>query len=114
MPIYEFKCGDCNKVTNFFTRKIDLDVTPNCENCGSANLTRLVSSFGRAYTRADILDMYGDASNASDPDAIRDPRQIGTWVEKRFDEYGVDLPDSAREMIDAARDGEMPGPVKDL
>jgi len=58
--------------------------------------------------------MYGDASNPSDPDAIRDPRQIGSWVEKRFDEYGVDLPDSAREMIDAARDGEMPGPVKDL
>ena len=61
-----------------------------------------------------IRDRYGDASNPSDPDAIRDPRQIGSWVEKRFDEYGVDLPDSAREMIDAARDGEMPGPVKDL
>ena len=114
MPIYEFNCGECRKVTNFFTRKVDLEVTPSCENCGSDDLTRLISNFGRAYTRADIMDMYGDATDAKDPDSIRDPRQIGSWVEKRFDEYGVDLPDSAREMIDAARDGEMPGPVKDL
>jgi hypothetical protein len=26
----------------------------------------------------------------------------------------MDLPDGAREMIDAARDGEFPEPVKDL
>lgn len=75
-----------------------------------------MSKFGRAFSRSDILDRYGDPTqmHAGDPDAYRDPRQIGTWVEKRFEEYGLDLPESAREMIDAARDGEMPGPVKDL
>ena len=48
------------------------------------------------------------------PDAYKDPRQIGSWVEKKFDEYGMDLPDGAREMIDAAREGDFPDPVKDL
>jgi hypothetical protein len=43
-----------------------------------------------------------------------DPRQIGRWVENKFDEYGMDLPGEAREMIDAARDGELPDAVKDL
>ena len=44
----------------------------------------------------------------------RDPRQIGRWVEKKFDDYGMDLPEEARTMIDAARVGELPDPVKDL
>jgi hypothetical protein len=35
-------------------------------------------------------------------------------VERKFDEYGVDLPGEAREMIDAAREGEFPKPVDEL
>ncbi len=35
-------------------------------------------------------------------------------MEKKFEQYGMDLPDGAREMIDAAREGELPEPVKDL
>lgn len=112
MPIYEFRCAECNKITNHFTRKIDTEVRANCEHCGSEKTSRMMSKFGRSYTRADIIDRYGD--NPQGDDAYRDPRQIGSWVEKRFDEYGMDLPDGAREMIDAAREGEFPDPVKDL
>jgi hypothetical protein len=46
--------------------------------------------------------------------SIEDPRQIGRWVEKRFQDYGMDVPSETREMIDAARDGELPDPVSDL
>jgi hypothetical protein len=35
-------------------------------------------------------------------------------VEKRFDEMGMELPQEARTMIDAAREGDFPDPVKDL
>jgi putative FmdB family regulatory protein len=115
MPIYEFRCADCGKVTNHFTRKIDTEVKANCEHCGSPRTSRLVSKFARTYTRADIIEKYGDPSeNGGGPDAYRDPRQIGSWVEKKFESYGMDLPAGAREMIDAAREGEFPDPVKDL
>ena len=113
MPIYEFRCAECGKITNYFTRKIDTEVTPACEHCGSAKTARMISKFGRSYSRADIMEKYGDPSDGG-PDAYRDPRQIGTWVEKRFEEYGMDLPEGAREMIDAAREGDFPEPVKDL
>ena len=73
-----------------------------------------MAKFGRTYTRSDISDRYGHPSEGGGSDAYRDPRQIGSWVEKKFDEYGMDLPDGAREMIDAAREGEFPDPVKDL
>src|SRR5512146_3347239 len=100
MPIYEFRCSECGKVTNHFTRKIDTEVTASCEHCGSARTSRMVSEFGRTYSRADIIEKYGDPSEkAGGPDAFRDPRQIGTWVEKRFQDYGMDRPDSASEMM---------------
>jgi putative FmdB family regulatory protein len=112
MPIYEFRCADCSRITNYFTRKIDTETTAKCEHCGSARTSRMMSKFGRSYSRSDIIEKYGEPG--SGPDSYRDPRQIGSWVEKRFGEYGMDLPEGAREMIDAAREGEFPDPVKDL
>ncbi|MEP7215107.1 MAG: zinc ribbon domain-containing protein [Anaerolineaceae bacterium] len=115
MPIYEFRCADCGKVTNHFTRKVDTGLKVPCEHCKSAKTSRMMSKFGRTYSRSDIIERYGDpADGRGGPDDYRDPRQIGSWVEKRFDEYGMDLPDGAREMIDAARDGVLPDAVKDL
>jgi hypothetical protein len=35
-------------------------------------------------------------------------------VERKFQEYGMEVPEQAREMIDAAREGELPEPLKDL
>lgn len=115
MPIYEFRCADCKKITNHFTRKIDTGITAACEHCGSASTSRMMSKFGRSYSRGDIIERYGDPSSGGTGfEEYRDPRQIGGWVEKKFEEYGMDLPEGAREMIDAAREGEYPEPVKDL
>ena len=90
MPIYEFRCADCGKVTNHFTRKVDTELKVACEHCKSAKTSRLMSKFGRTYSRADIIDRYGDpADGGGGPDAYHDP-------------------------IDAAREGELPDAVKDL
>ena len=34
MPIYEFRCADCGRITNHFTRKIDTEVKAPCEHSG--------------------------------------------------------------------------------
>jgi hypothetical protein len=59
-----------------------------------------------------VREQFGSAPRSMDD--YSDPRQIGRWVEDKFDEYGMDIPEPAREMIDAARDGELPDAVKDL
>jgi hypothetical protein len=59
-----------------------------------------------------VLEQYG-----AEPKRIedyKDPRQIGRWVERKFDEYGMDVPSEAKEMIEAAREGELPKPVDEL
>ncbi|MBM3139590.1 MAG: zinc ribbon domain-containing protein [Chloroflexi bacterium] len=115
MPIYEYRCEACGKLTSVLVRSARTAETPRCEHCRSRKLKRLISRVTGVKSERDVLDEYGaPAGGVAGPDAYRDPRQIGRWVEKRFEEYGMELPGETREMIDAAREGELPKPIKDL
>jgi putative FmdB family regulatory protein len=114
MPIYEYRCGDCQLVTEAFHRDLKKAKNPNCEHCRSAKMTRVISRFATPKTEAQVMEQYGVPDPGAGPDAYKDPRQIGRWAEKRFEEMGVEMPAEAKQMIDAAREGDMPDPVKDL
>ncbi|MFN8639448.1 MAG: zinc ribbon domain-containing protein [Dehalococcoidia bacterium] len=111
MPIYEYRCDDCDRVTSVFVRSVTSSVEAVCEHCGSKRLQRMMSRVARVKTAADVLDEYGDGSG---PEGVRDPRQIGRWVEKRFEEYGVEVPAETRDAIARAREGDLPDAVKDV
>lgn len=112
MPIYEFKCRDCGRLTSVFTRSIGASYEAGCRHCGSRSLERAVSRFAYHKSEQTILEEYGAEPKRLED--YRDPRQIGRWVEGKFDEFGIEMPKEAREMIEAAREGELPEPVKDL
>lgn len=114
MPIYEYRCIDCRRLTSVFARTVSSTVDPVCGSCGSKRIERAPSKFAYHRSEQQILEQYGEPQPGAGPDAYKDPRQIGRWVEKRFDEMGMELPAEARTMIDAARQGEFPDPVKDL
>ena len=114
MPIYEYRCPKCRSITEAFHRSLERAATPACEQCGADGLQRAVSRFATPKTEAQVLEQYGSPGPGAGPDAYRDPRQIGRWAEQRFEEMGVEMPSEAKQMIDAARSGELPAPVKDL
>lgn len=105
MPIYEYRCQSCRAVTSVFVRSARAEVAARCERCDGVDLKRLMSRVGRVKGAQDVLDEYGTPEAG---EAYRDPRQIGSWVEQRFQDYGMDLPDETREMIDRAREGDFP------
>ncbi len=111
MPIYEYRCAACDQVTSIFVRSASAIIDERCEHCGSTDVSRLVSRVARLKTDRDVLDEHGDGTG---PDGIQDPRQIGRWVEKRFEEYGMDLPQETREQIDRAREGVLPAAIDDI
>ncbi len=114
MPIYEYRCQSCGQITPQFVRHPEHARAPACEHCGHARTTRALSRFATLRTEQQVMEQYGMPEAGAGPDAYKDPRQIGRWVEQRFDQLGMDLPDEARTMIDAARSGDLPDPVKDL
>ncbi len=111
MPIYEYKCKACSRLTSQFVRNTGAERPPVCQHCGGKT-ARALSRFAVGRSGASVKEAFGAAPRSAEE--YRDPRQIGRWVENKFDEYGMDLPDGAREMIDAAREGELPDAVKDL
>lgn len=112
MPIYEYTCGDCGRLTSVFTKSMSAEVDATCTHCGSRKLSRALSRFAYHKSEQRVLEEHGAEPKRMED--YKDPRQIGRWVERKFDEYGMELPGKAREMIDAAREGELPSPVDEL
>ena len=112
MPIYEYTCADCGRLTSVFLKTMSAEVEAACHHCGSRKLARALSRFAYHRTEQQVLEQYGAEPNRLED--YKDPRQIGRWVERKFGEYGMELPGKAREMIDAAREGELPPPVDEL
>jgi putative FmdB family regulatory protein len=111
MPIYEYKCADCGRLTSVFQRSMGSAPDARCKACGSRKLERALSAFAHHRSASDAAGGFAEPRRLED---YKDPRQIGRWTERKFQEYGVDMPKEAREMIDAAREGELPDPIKDL
>jgi putative FmdB family regulatory protein len=42
MPIYDYKCRDCGKISEIFLRSLNESV--KCPECGSENMEKLISA----------------------------------------------------------------------
>lgn len=113
MPIYEFRCRTCGQKSSFFTRRVSQPLTPVCATCGS---TELAQVFGFAYHKSmqTVHEESGEPTMFPGNDYYKDPRNIGRWAEKRFKDMGMEMPESVKDKIQAAREGEMPESLKDL
>ncbi len=43
MPLYEYRCKACGKITEFLLLRSDEEETVVCKYCGSKNLDKLIS-----------------------------------------------------------------------
>lgn len=114
MPIYEFVCRACNKRSSFFIRSMNQSFSPVCPACGGTDLTRAISTFAHHKSIKTIHEESGEPTMNAPLEYYKDPRNIGRWTEKRFQDMGMEIPDSVKQTIDAAREGELPKPLKDL
>ena len=108
MPIYEYRCEDCGRVSSFFTRAIGSALEPVCSHCRGSNLKRRMSSFAMGKTARSVHEKYPTGGGSRPQEYYSDPRNIGRQVEDSFARYGVEMPESVRETIDAAREGDLP------
>lgn len=107
MPLYEFRCRACGLRQTRLFQTFEASQAATCSGCGAGSMTRLVSRFSVGHSVSQIHER----TSAGD---FSDPRNIGRFAEERAAAMGVELPSEVRTMIDAARDGDLPAPVKDL
>jgi putative FmdB family regulatory protein len=120
MPIYEFRCGGCKKKVSVFLRDTSKQAT--CPECGGSDLKRLVSRIAY-HNQANVwTDEKGPPPSLGDDNYYSDPRNIGRYTEHRLKQLGIDMHSEeysktfseVNEMIEKARDGEMPDKIKDI
>lgn len=114
MPIYEFLCQNCRRKSSFLIREISSPFTPKCSFCGSTSLSRAISGFAYHKSLKTVWEESGEPAMNPSADYYKDPRNIGRWVEKKFQEMGEEVPPQVQEKIQAAREGVLPEPLKDL
>ncbi len=113
MPIYEYRCRKCKARFTVLFRSWNSVADTKCPRCGNPTTEKVMSTFAYHRSMRDIHEASGEPSVQSTPDFYKDPRNIGRWTEKKFQDMGMDVPNEIREEINAARDGELPDSLTD-
>ncbi len=102
MPIFEYRCRDCERHFQHLIMKKDEEAGLACPGCGGRNLKKLISKV--AYLTSEQQRL-----NAFDPNArhsgsfYRDSRNIGLHAKKRAQQMGVDLGSGFEEKLERLR-----------
>jgi putative FmdB family regulatory protein len=106
MPIYEYRCEVCGRLTTQLVWKPAEATAPTCRACGSGQTHRVLSGF--AYHRSEASRLAAlDQSASNHPDFYKDSRNVGLWAKKRAQDMGVDLGPSFDETVEKARSGKI-------
>jgi putative FmdB family regulatory protein len=110
MPIYEYRCTACKRRVTVLTLRASEVVEPQCEHCGSRDLTRLMSRFATPRSEENRLEGLTDPSSLGDLDES-DPKSMARWMRKVGKEMGEDGGDDFDAMVDdlEAGGGDEPG-----
>ena len=113
MPIYEYKCNDCNHRVSIFWRSFSqAGAAPAiCPSCGGTELSRLVSRVRIVRSESSRLDGMSDFSDVPDFDE-NDPKSLGRWMRKMSAETGEDLGPEFGEVVGRLESGESPEDIE--
>ncbi|MCX7974777.1 MAG: zinc ribbon domain-containing protein [Candidatus Aminicenantes bacterium] len=101
MPIYEYRCQDCGKISSFLTLSVSQTIEPICARCGSSRMKKLVSRVAVFRSEESRLENLADPAKFGDLDE-NDPRSLAKWMKKMGRQLGEDLDEDFESEIDQA------------
>lgn len=110
MPLYEYRCLNCQRRVTLL-RSFSDSSEPRCPECESEDLTRLISRVAVLRSEESRLESLADPSGLSDLDES-DPRSVARWMRKMGEETGEDMGPEFNEMVGRLESGESPEDVE--
>jgi putative FmdB family regulatory protein len=105
MPIYEYRCEDCQQQISVFIRNINNPPPIGCRFCHGQRLTRLISRITTPKSEESRLESLGDPSAPGGVDE-NDPKDMTRWMQQMSGEMGEDV---GSDMMDEMEpEGEAP------
>ncbi len=107
MPIYEYRCEDCGKISEFLLIRTDDASEIRCKRCRSRKLSRVLSRVRVIRSEESRLESLADPSKWGGLDE-NDPKSMAKWMKRMGKEMGEDVGMDADEM-EQAMEEEMSG-----
>jgi|UniRef100_A0A7C5ALT5 putative FmdB family regulatory protein len=112
MPIYEYRCSQCRRVSEFLLLSWNAPLTPVCPKCGSPEMERLLSRVRVRLSEETRMERLADPSrwgdladlDENDPAAMaRMMRRLGPHLKEALGEDDAGEIDQAiEEALEAA------------
>ncbi len=109
MPIYEFRCEDCGKISEFLVMKTDEAVSPQCQRCKSKKMSRVLSRVRVIRSEESRVESLADPSKWGDLDE-KDPKSMAKMMKRMGKEFGEEMGDMDMDEMEQAIEEEMAGP----
>jgi putative FmdB family regulatory protein len=105
MPIYEYLCQNCGKISSFIVLSVHDPFQPKCKRCQSKKMTKLISRIARVRSEESRLESLADPSKLGDIDE-NDPASMARWMKRMGKELGEDMGEDVEAMVDQAMEEE--------
>ncbi len=105
MPIYEYRCNDCGKISEYLLMRTDEKFTPLCKKCKSKKMSRVLSKVRVVRSEESRMEGLADPSKWGDLDE-KDPKSMAKWMKKMGKELGEET-EGMDEEVDQAVEEEM-------
>jgi putative FmdB family regulatory protein len=106
MPIFEYECAACGKVSQHVVLNARRRERIVCPQCDGARMRRVMSSFAVLESEGARIANF-DTSKSRDESFYRDSRNVGLWAKKRAKDMGVDLGPKFEATVEKARSGKL-------
>ena len=106
MPIYEYRCDDCGKISEFLLIKTDETFIPQCKRCKSKKMSRVLSKVRVIRSEESRMESLADPSKWSGLDE-KDPKSMAKWMKRMGKEMGEEMGEDVDAMVDEGMEEEM-------
>ena len=111
MPIYEYRCQECRRISSFLLLNLSDPFVPVCKQCGSHSLERVLSRVHVRLSEETRLERLADPSAWAGVDE-NDPKSVAKVLKKMGQEMGEDFPGEVDQLVEEAmesHDGDVAG-----
>ena len=105
MPIYEYRCNDCGKISEYLLIKTDETLTPQCKRCKSKRMTRVLSKVRVIHSEESRMQRLADPSKWGGLDE-KDPKSMAKWMKQMGKEMGEDMGEDVDQIVNEAMEEE--------